>query len=464
MNKSHIVFLMLVMYSCHKEAPVPPGYELEDWTESTHSGDATPNYDMVFPDGQVNRFDIEISPEYWEALQTDLDNVLSAGGFAKENPIYVPCQVYFNGVQWYDVGLRYKGNSSLSSTYHMGREKLPLRLEFNHFEDENPLIWGQSFYGFKQLSLANSFKDYSLMREKVADDIFREFGIPAARTAFYRVYVDHGEGPEYFGLYTAVEIVFDTMLKSQFGNDEGACYKAEGDHENGHSGGATFNYSHFMNDYLIDFEIKSGSAPDMSELVEMFTALHDGLRLTNPTLWRSNLENVFNVDGFLKWLAANTTVQNWDTYGRAPHNYYLYHSPVDNLVHWIPWDHNECFINSTTMVTAAQEPVPFDFSGTGPGSIGGNWPLIRYLYDDPVYRSVYDGYIDQFINGPFEPSKMSTQYNDLYNLIQPYVTGADGESIPAFSFLNNYADFDASLAELINHCNVRYVEADAYTP
>jgi len=90
--------------------------------------------------------------------------------------------------------------------------------------------------------------------------------------------------------------------------------------------------------------------------------------------------------------------------------------------------------------------------------------LIRYLYDDPVYRSVYDGYIDQFINGPFEPSKMSTQYNDLYNLIQPYVTGADGESIPAFSFLNNYADFDASLAELINHCNVRYVEADAYTP
>jgi len=464
MNKSHIVFLMLVMYSCHKEVPVPPGYELEDWTESTHSGDATPNYDMVFPDGQVNRFDIEISPEYWEALQTDLDNVLSAGGFAKENPIYVPCQVYFNGVQWYDVGLRYKGNSSLSSTYHMGREKLPLRLEFNHFEDENPLIWGQSFYGFKQLSLANSFKDYSLMREKVADDIFREFGIPAARTAFYRVYVDHGEGPEYFGLYTAVEIVFDTMLKSQFGNDEGACYKAEGDHENGHSGGATFNYSHFMNDYLIDFEIKSGSAPDMSELVEMFTALHDGLRLTNPTLWRSNLENVFNVDGFLKWLAANTTVQNWDTYGRAPHNYYLYHSPVDNLVHWIPWDHNECFINSTTMVTAAQEPVPFDFSGTGPGSIGGNWPLIRYLYDDPVYRSVYDGYIDQFINGPFEPSKMSTQYNDLYNLIQPYVTGADGESIPAFSFLNNYADFDASLAELINHCNVRYVEADAYTP
>ena len=59
---------------------------------------------------------------------------------------------------------------------------------------------------------------------------------------------------------------------------------------------------------------------------------------------------------------------------------------------------------------------------------------------------------------------MAANFNDMYNLIQPFVTGSEGEVIPEFSFLNNYSDFDASLTELINHCNVRYAEADAYTP
>ena len=465
MSKYYLVLIfLLAMVSCRKEAPVPPGFELEDWTNNTHAGDATPNYDIVFPNDKVNRFDIVIEPEYWEVLQNNLNEVLGSGGFATETPTYVPSQVYFNGRQWYDVGFRFKGNSSLSSAYNTGKSKFPIRLEFNHFEDENPLIRGQSFYGFQQLSLANSFKDYSLMREKAADDVFREFGIPTAKAAFYRVYVDHGNGPEYYGLYTGVEIVFDTMIKSQFGTDAGICFKAEGDHANGHAGGATFNYIHFMEDYEKDFELKGDVQSDMSELINMFTALHDSRRLTDPALWRSNLEAVFNVDGFLKWLAANTTVQNWDTYGLAPHNYYLYYNPEDTRIHWIPWDHNECFINSTTMVHAARDPLPFDFSGTGPGSIGPNWPLIRFLYDDPTYKTAYDNYIDQFINGPFEPSKMAANYNDMYNLIQPFVTGSEGEVIPEFSFLNNYSDFDASLTELINHCNVRYAEADAYTP
>ena len=39
--------------------------------------------------------------------------------------------------------------------------------------------------------------------------------------------------------------------------------------------------------------------------------------------WRANLETVFDTDVFLKYLAVNTVVQNWDTYGRMTHNYYL---------------------------------------------------------------------------------------------------------------------------------------------
>ena len=66
------------------------------------------------------------------------------------------------------------------------------------------------------------------MHEKLAADIFRNAGLKAPQTAYYRIYIDYGQGAKYFGLYTAVEIVEDTMLDSQFGSSTGNCYKPDG--------------------------------------------------------------------------------------------------------------------------------------------------------------------------------------------------------------------------------------------
>ena len=43
-----------------------------------------------------------------------------------------------------------------------------------------------------------------------------------------------------------------------------------------------------------------------------------------------SLEAHFNVRAYLKLLAVNQTMQNWDTYGAMTHNYYLYGDPDDN--------------------------------------------------------------------------------------------------------------------------------------
>lgn len=67
------------------------------------------------------------------------------------------------------------------------------------------------------------------MREKVSCDMFRDFGVPAPMTAFYEMWIDYGEGPVYFDLYTAVEVVFETTLNKQFGSNSGNCYKPDGD-------------------------------------------------------------------------------------------------------------------------------------------------------------------------------------------------------------------------------------------
>ena len=188
-------------------------FEATDWTDVTHSKSADPDFDEVFDNSKVKRFDFVVTPERW---QTMLDNMTELyGEFGQrsstpglsdtdENPDFVPSDVYYNGKQWYRVGIRFKGNSSLQTSWEQGVLKLSFKMDFDEFEDDYPQIKNQRFYGFKKFSLKNNFDDNSLLREKVAADTFKNAGMAVSNTAFYTLYIDHGNGPEYFGLYTLV--------------------------------------------------------------------------------------------------------------------------------------------------------------------------------------------------------------------------------------------------------------------
>ena len=133
--------------------------------------------------------------------QTGVD--MNNGGMLGDNgtnPVVVPCTLVFEDKTWWYVGIRFKGNSSLMSTWSSGIYKLPFRLDFDAFEEEHPEVDNQRFFGFKELSLASNWSDSTYLREKVTHDVFREAGVPAPHTAFYRLYIDYGEGPTYFGL------------------------------------------------------------------------------------------------------------------------------------------------------------------------------------------------------------------------------------------------------------------------
>lgn len=450
-----------IFESCRKEVFVLDseitGVGLADWTTATHSSSAIANYAMVFDQTKVNRIDLVLTSDEYKTMQDDLEDILgsSSGGqggpggggpggggntFSDETPVYVAADFYFNGKQWYDVGVRYKGNSSLESSYSAGNGKLPLRLKFDKFEDDFPAITNQRFYGFKDISLSSNYNDKSLMREKAGADVFKAFGVPASRSAFYEVYVDYGSGPVYFGLYTMMEVVFDTMLEDVFGSNSGNCYKPDGD-------GAKFSTSGFS---LDDFEKKTNEEEgDWSDIQQMYDYLHAGTRTSDVETWKTNLESVFDVDGFLKYLAANNTIENWDTYGNMTHNYYLYHDPADGLIKWIVWDNNEAF------QTAGMGSGPLSFEMS---EVSTDWPLINYIVAVPEYRAVYDTYIKDFIDGAFEPSKMSSQYSGYDALIY---TSATSE-ISGYTFLTGTGSYSSAVSTITSHCSTRKSLADSY--
>jgi spore coat protein H len=470
------------------EADIRPA----SWSDETHSKSADPNFDVVFPQDEVNRLDITIDPDDWAAMMADMTSIYGefgampqrgqaraggglqprngggqgellnppaedagpqggfnpGGGFggSKEgdeyNPIWVPATVEFDADVWEYVGIRFKGNSSLMSSWRSGNLKLPLKLDFDEFEDDYPEIDDQRFYGFKQLTLSSNFKDNSFLREKIAADIFRAAGVPAAHTAFYEVYVDYGADPVYFGLYTLVEVVDDTVIEEQFSDDNGNLYKPSGQ-------GASFATGSFDTEFF-DKETNEAEA-DWSDIEALYRVLHTDLRTSNPAQWRAEIESIFDVDGFLNWLAVNTVIQNWDTYGIMYHNYYLYTNPETGLLTWIPWDNNE----------AMQVRQQRGMLSLSLDEVTAEWPLIRYLLDDPVYQAKYGDYVAMVISGTFNPDEVKVKYQDLHDLVAPYVVGPNGE-IAGYTHLINEAAFEHSVAELIQHAESRYKAVQAY--
>lgn len=466
-----LVFLVLAV-ACQEEITITVdenGLEFndtdfipEDWTAETHSKETELNYEEVFDSNAVKRLDIKVSDKRWQLLMNNMKELYGsfgaqssgggmpgfggpppggAGGLVEtEDPIFVPADLEYKGKTWYRIGIRFKGNSSLQSTWSAGNMKLSLKLDFDEFEEEYPQILDQRFYGFKQFSLKNNYDDKSFIREKVSADIFRKAGLAVSNTAFYTLYIDYGDGPVYFGLYTLVEEVDDTVIKTQFKNNNGNLYKPE-------NSGSTFKNGTFNES---DFAKKTNEdLADWSDIKQLFTALNNSSRTENPTLWRTELEQIFDTDVFLKYLAVNTIIQNWDTYGRMTHNFYLYNNPKNGKLTWIPWDNNEA-LQEGKMGGA----LNLDFSDLSVNS----WPLIEYLYSDAVYKAKYDSYLQEVISSDFVPAQMKTIYESYTTLISSYATSEkDG-----YSFLNNTTEFTSAINSLKTHVDSRNSAVHSY--
>ncbi len=135
------------------------------------------------------------------------------------------------------------------------------------------------------------------------------------------------------------------------------------------------------------------------------------------------------------------------------HNYYLYNDPATGQLTWISWDHNNVLGGSpggqraqtlqerqapgawapeneaappdmpqAGARPAAPEGMGFGGHGVSLGreEVGENWPLIRYLLDDPVYHEAYLEYVEQAA-ALIEPSAMQARIDELAALLSPYV-------------------------------------------
>lgn len=430
-----------------------------DWSasgfmEASHTKAGDLDYEQVFGEGVVQRFDIVICPSDWEIMQDDLTELASSASgmnFPDEKPSYVPVLLRYGDQTWPWVGMRFKGNSTLWGAFQQGNGKLPFRLHFDKYEDDHSAIDNQRFFGFKELKFGNNLNDDSLVRDKLMSETLRSSGIPAAKGTFARIYVDVGEGPVYWGLYTLFEDPTNSLLDDWFGDDDGTMYEGDGD-------GATLAYFD-----AASFEAKTNE--DDATWVEI-QALVDALASGDSgATWRASMELALDVDGYLRTLAINQLIGNWDTYGRMAHNFYLYADPAaDGRLVYIPWDFNESYAHSN--------------GGSGGGGPGGggrsaltvsldevdsSWPLIRRTMDDPVYRAAYLAELAELEATHLGVDGQTAQAQTYHDLIAPYVVGDEGEQ-QGYTHLRNDAAFENSVLGIMMALTEGHRQADLLLP
>jgi len=130
---------------------------------------------------------------------------------------YVRADFWFDGELVPDVAVRPKGNSSLWQATQSESPRFSLKVDFNL------LNRARDFRGLKKVNLNNGFSDPTLIRERLAYELFEQMDIPTPRTSFVDLWVND----THLGVYTMVEQIDKTFLRRHFANDDGNLYKPE---------------------------------------------------------------------------------------------------------------------------------------------------------------------------------------------------------------------------------------------
>ena len=168
---------------------------------------------------------------------------------------YTACTLVIDGEKFGSVGIRGKGNTSLSSVAQYGNDRYSFKVEFDQYQK------GRSYYGLDKLSLNNLIQDKTYLKDYVSYILMNKMGVPAPLCSFVQINVNG----EPWGLYLAVEAVEDGFMARNFGTTDGDLYKPDSLSMGGGRGnGREFDMSEFQENFQSMFNKQSEDAADES--------------------------------------------------------------------------------------------------------------------------------------------------------------------------------------------------------
>lgn len=490
-NITKIVAVVMAVVTCLCLAAM---VYAEAFAEVLGGSDITMEYESrLFDTDEILSINIIMDDAEWENM---LSNATSE--------TYSQCDVEINGEKFYRVGIRPKGNTSLTAiASDPDTDRYSFKLEFDQY------VEGQSCYGLDKLVLNNNYADATNMKEALIYDMYQYLDVDASLYNYAKISVNG----EYWGVYLALEAVEDSFLLRNYGTENGELYKPDSMDMGGGGSG-------FGNMMPPDAKPDSGDAPDQfsgrqppsrenmdnsntvgqmqesapkgseeNQMPDMeksgfsrgggfggfsmggnganlnytdneldsYSAIWDGeVTDSGKTDHRrvitalknisegTSLERYMDVDNLLKYMAVHVFSVNEDSLsGMMAHNYYLYEA--DGKLNILPWDYNLALGGMGGMggMNGADSATSMVNDAIDNAFSGTNF--FNTLMENKEYQSIYYSYLRQLTDEYIFGGGFEAFYNRVRSQIDSLV-----ESDPtAFYTYEEYLDAADTLYEVV---------------
>lgn len=251
-------------------------------------------------------------------------------------------------------------------------------------------------------------------RNKMAYDLMKDIPqMMSARTQFVHLYVKdetegNGAGFEDYGLYTQVEQINKTYLRSHGLDRNGQLYKVN-------------FFEYYYNDVLKlktdpDYDVNEFEGlleikgnDDHTKLLSMINDVND---------YNQNIQNVvdkyFDTENLMYWMAFHILIGNADTEAR---NYYLYSPLNSEKFYIISWDNDASFMRKE-----------FEIRGTMDGyewqrGISNYWGNVLYnrMFKEDEYREQLDRAVNDLKENYLTEEKIRERADRYAAVTRPYL-------------------------------------------
>jgi len=376
----------------------------------------------LFNKDDIMEIDIDIDEKLWNELA---DNAMEEE--------YYSANITINGETYYNVGLRAKGNTTLSQIANDDTtDRYSFKVKFDEYID------GQTLKGLEKLALNNMMQDTTYMKEYLSYDLLNKMGVSTPAFQYASITLNG----EPWGLYLALEVMEESYIERYYGTTGGNLYKPEttnmaknnmpmGRNTGGadlvYSGDEHSNYSTIFENAIFDYT----NEEDYDKIIAMIKSLNEDI---------DDIEKYLDVDEVLRYFAVNTFVVNLDSYAsNMKHNYYLYEQ--DGICSILPWDYNLAF--GAFQGESASNVINFSIDNPVADSLESS-PLIGKLLEVEEYKEKYHEYLNEIVQDYVNSGVFTETINNIDNLIGDYVKN------DATAFYT-YEEYVASIPELITY-------------